>query len=205
MKRLVAPAILVLALAAGAASAETRNLTDFTGVEARDGVEVIVSIGPRHAVEVTGREAARVRTRVNQGTLEISQINRPWFGRHRDLDAVIHIVMPRVDSLSAARGAQLRASNITADDMSIAAAMGGVIEISGACANLDASVAMGGVLDAERFECANADVSAAMGGVAEVFASTSFDASAAMGGVIDIAGGANGDSSSAMGGQISHN
>lgn len=205
MTRLLAPAILALAFAAAPASAETRSLSGFEGVQARDGVEVVVSIGERYRVDVTGSDAARVRTRVNGDTLEISQLNRSWWGGTHHLDAVIHVVMPRIDSLSAARGAEVRATNITARDMSISAAMGGVIEISGACSDLDASVAMGGVLNAEGFQCQNADVSASMGGVAEVFASNTFDASASMGGIIDVAGGANGESSSAMGGTISRN
>jgi hypothetical protein len=203
MTRILAPAILALAFAVAPASAETRNLSGFTGVQARDGVEVVVSIGERYRVDVTGRDTDRVRTRVRGDSLEISQMNRPWWGNH-DLDATIHVVMPRVDGLSAARGAEVRADNITARDMSISAAMGGVIEISGTCSDLDASVAMGGVLEADDFQCQTADVSAAMGGVAEVFASNTFDASASMGGTIDIAGGASGDASSAMGGTISH-
>lgn len=203
MIRILAPAILALAFAIAPASAENRNLTGFTGVQARDGVEVIVSVGPRYAVEVTGRDTARVRTRVNGDTLEISQQNRSWWGGSRDLDATIHVTTPRLDSLAASRGAEISASNINVGDLSVSAAMGGVVAVSGACADLDASVAMGGVLEADRLQCQNADVSAAMGGVAEVFASNTFDASASMGGTIDVAGGASGDSSSSMGGVIS--
>jgi hypothetical protein len=189
---------------ATAAAAETRNLSGFTGVAAEDQVDVEIRTGEGYSVNVTGRDAARIRTEVRNGTLKIRDANRPWFGRYRVLDATVAITLPRLEELAAARGAEIEARDITARDISISAAMGGVIEISGTCAALDVSVAMGGVLDADNFRCATADISAAMGGVAEVYATERFDASAAMGGTIDIAGGARGESSSSMGGVISH-
>jgi hypothetical protein len=203
MHRILAPAILALTLAAApAASAETRNHSGFDGVAAQDQIEVIITMGDTYSVQVTGSDAERVRTEVREHTLHIKDRRRPWFGSH-DLDAVVRVTMPQVEDIAAARGAEVTATNIIAEAFEIAAAMGGVIEISGTCTDLDASVAMGGVLEAGDFHCVNADVSAAMGGVAEIYASNSFDASAAMGGAIDISGDAHGDSSSAMGGQIS--
>lgn len=189
---------------AGAATAQTRNLTGFTGVTAEDPVDVLVRTGETYSVSVTGRDAARIRTEVRDGTLKIRDANRPWFGRRGNLDATIHVTLPRLEELGAARGAEIEAHDITARDITIGAAMGGVIEIDGVCNALDASVAMGGVLEADDFRCATADISAAMGGVAEIYATERFDASAAMGGTIDIAGGASGETSASMGGVISH-
>ncbi len=186
------------------ASAETRALAGFTGVAAEDQIDVFITIGQTYSVDVSGPDAARVRTEIRDQTLKISQANRGWFGRNHDLDATVRITMPRIDSIAAARGAEVTAHNITAGAMDLAAAMGGVIEIDGECTALSASVAMGGVLDADEFRCRSADVSAAMGGVAEVYATGTFDASAAMGGTIDIAGGASGDVSASFGGVISH-
>lgn len=204
MTRILAPAILALTLVAAPASAETRNLSGFTGVQARDGVEVAIAGSTGFRVEVTGRDASRVRTVVENGTLKISRANRSWWGGGGDLDATVRVTLPRLAHLSAARGAQVQAANISAGDIEISAAMGGVIEISGACNALDASVAMGGVLDADAFQCATADVSASMGGVAEVYATNTFDASASMGGSIDISGAARGDTSASMGGSIDY-
>lgn len=203
MRILLVASAAALALATGAA-AETRALSGFTAVAAEDQIEVFISQGQGYAVDVTGADAARVRTRIEGDTLKISQANRGWFGPRRELDATVRITMPRIDAIAAARGAEVVAHDIRAGAMDLAAAMGGVIEIDGECNSLSASVAMGGVLEANDFRCRSADVSAAMGGVAEVYASNTYDASAAMGGTIDIAGGATGDSSASFGGVISH-
>lgn len=206
MIRLLAPALIALTLAASAsASAEPRNVSDFQRVAAENGVQVQVAIGPRFAVEVTGRDARYVRTTVQGETLRISRGSLPWFGiGFGNFDGRVRITMPALEALSAERGATINASGVQADDFAVSAAMGGVIDVSGSCHDLDASVAMGGVLSAEGLHCDTAAISAAMGGTAEIFAARTFDASASMGGTINVAGaGARGAISTSMGGSVS--
>lgn len=203
MRTLLIAGVAMIAFAS-AVSAETRQHAGFTGVAVEDQIDVEIAMGEAYSVTVSGADAARVRTQVREGALKISDANRGWFGRGRDLDATVHVTMPRIDAIAAARGAEVTAHNISASHMDIAAAMGGVVEIDGACRSVSVSVAMGGVLDADEFRCETAEISAAMGGVAEVYATNTFDASAAMGGTIDIAGGASGETSAAFGGSISH-
>lgn len=202
MKNLLAPAILAFALAAPAA-AETRDHTGFTGVAAADRLRVEVSEGPRYSVQVEGRDASRVRTRIDDSTLRISERNRSWFGRSRALDAVVRVTAPNIDSLAAARGAELRAENLQADDLAIAAAMGAELWVSGTCDDLDAAASMGAIIHADNMACSSADIAASMGAEARVNVATTFDAAASMGAVINVAGGAQrGDVATSMGAEV---
>jgi hypothetical protein len=223
MKRLFAPALIALALAAPAA-AETRDLSGFRAVNAEDGLSVAVTIGERYAVEVTGSDADRILTRVDNGALRIRDAHRPLFHSPR-LDAHVRVTMPAVERISAARGSELSANltggscdelsvaaamggetNVTGaqcDRISTSAAMGGQVRIAGACRAHDASAAMGAVVRADELQCETVDASASMGGDIKAFASESYDASAAMGGSIDIEGGGRSSgASSVMGGSI---
>lgn len=202
MRTLIATGALVAVLCSPA-SAELRDVAAFDSVAARDPVRVEIASGPAHSVNVSGADAARIATRVEGETLRIYQTNRPWFGSNH-LDALVRITTPDISAIAAARGASVVASDIEADDMSLSAAMGAAIRISGSCNTLDASAAMGASINANSFACGSADVSAAMGGEARVNASQSADASASMGGAVNVAGGASrGSTSSSMGGSIS--
>jgi hypothetical protein len=205
MNKLIAPALIALALAAPAA-AETRNLRDFDSVSASDRVEVEVVQGDHFAVEVTGPDADRVTTIVDDRDLRIRQRSRTWFGNVPRVDARVRVVMPNIEGLAAARGAELRATNINARELSLAAAMGGALSVTGACTTLDAAASMGGAIDAEGLQCRDADIAASMGGAVEVYASGRFDAAASMGGDVEVAGGGQrGDIATSMGGSVSQN
>jgi len=203
MRHALITCIAALTLA-GAASAETRNLSGFTGVAVADRIEVEVATGESYRVEIVGSDSERVRTEIDNGVLRIQQRNRPWFGGTPRIDARVVVTMPAVETLAASRGASLSADDINARAMSLAATMGGSIEISGRCSDLSASAAMGGSIDADNFQCATADLSASMGGDMDVFASTSYNASASMGGSISVGGDAQArEVASSMGGSIS--
>lgn len=191
---------------AGAANAELRNVSNFTGVSAADRIRVEVMLGEHYRVDVTGSEADKVATRVNDGTLIIRRTHRPLWGGTPPIDAVVHVTMPAVNSLVSSRGAELNAIDVRAENMSLAAAMGGELRVTGTCTTLDASVSMGGSIRAEQLQCHNANVAASMGGDARVYASSIFDAAASMGGAVNVAGGGRGDDiSTSMGGSVDRN
>lgn len=201
MRLLASAAVLALALTAPA-SAENRNLRDFNSVGASDQMRVEISVGGDYAVEVTGSDAARVRTRVEDGVLKIDQRSRPWFGSRR-LNAVVRVSTPSLDRIAAARGVEVTATGVEADMFEIAAAMGAEVRVRGTCGALDASAAMGATISAGELQCQTADVAAAMGGSARVYASQTYEGSASMGGTINIDGdGASRGRSTAMGGSI---
>lgn len=202
MRTQILTAAAFIALA-GVASAEIRNVSNFTGVSASDRIRVEVTTGDSYRVVVTGSDADKVATRLNDDTLVIRRANRPFWGGTPPIDATVRVTMPRVDSLASSRGAELIATNINAEAMSLAAAMGGELRVTGACTTLNAAVSMGGTIRAEDFRCHDADVAASMGGDARVFASNRFDAAASMGGAVNVAGGgAGGDIATSMGGSV---
>jgi hypothetical protein len=165
-------------------------------------MRVEISVGGDYAVEVTGADADRVRTRVEDGALLIDQRNRPWFGS-RHLNAVVRVSVPELESIAAARGVEVSARGVESERFDIAAAMGAEVRVSGTCGVLDATAAMGASIRADELQCRVADVSAAMGGSARVYASETYEGSASMGGSIDISGdGASRGRSTAMGGSI---
>lgn len=202
MRTALIASVALLALAS-AAHAETRDVSGFTGVAAADRIRVEVTVGSSYRVDVTGSDAARVRTRVEDGTLRIRRTNRPWFGETPPIDATVRVTMPRVESLASSMGADLSATGIDVATISLAASMGGELNVSGACSSLDAAASMGGVINAEGLRCRDADVSASMGGEARVYASNRFDVSASMGGAVNVAGeGRATDVSLSMGGSL---
>lgn len=204
MRTILITSAALIALATGAI-AETRNLSDFTGVSAADRIRVEVTIGEHYRVDVSGSDASRVATRIDDGTLIIRRANRPIWGGTPPIDATVHVTMPRVGSLASSRGADLTASGVNTREMRLAASMGGTLQVSGVCTNLDAAASMGGAIRAEGLECRDADVSVSMGGDARVFASNRYDVSAAMGGSANVAGGGQGgDIATTMGGSVTN-
>lgn len=203
MRTQLITAVALVALA-GVATAETRQVSGFTNVQASDRIEVIVSPGESYRVEVTGSDADKVTTRVDDDdTLVIRRTHRPFWGGTPPIDARVRVTMPRIEGLASARGAELTATGVSATSLSLAAAMGGTLEVSGTCTNLEAAAAMGGSIDATEMRCENADVAASMGGDARVFASNRLDVAASMGGSVNVAGGGQvGDVALSMGGSL---
>jgi hypothetical protein len=206
MRTLIMAGAAMLAFAA-AASAENRNLAGFTGVSAADRIRVEVSIGDSYSVNVTGSDADKVRTIINdEDNLIIRRTNRPFWGGTPPIDATVRITMPRVNALASSRGAELTATNVTAQEMSLAAAMGGELRVTGTCTTLSAAVSMGGSIEAADFQCRDANIAASMGGTANLYASGSYDVAASMGGTVNVAGdGRSDDVALSMGGTLARN
>lgn len=205
MRTALITAAALAALVTGA-NAETRNLANFTGVSAADRIQVEVATGEGYRVDVTGSDADKVTTRIDDGTLVIRRTNRPLFGGTPPIDATVRVTLPRVENLASSRGAELTATNVSADNMALAASMGGELTVSGSCGTLDAAVSMGGTIRAEGFQCQNANIAASMGGDARIYAASSFDAAASMGGSVNVAGGGRGDDiATSMGGSVESN
>lgn len=110
MRLILAASALVLATA-GVAHAEVRNLSGFTQVSASAGTDVEVTVGGAFRVEVTGRDADRIITRVSGDTLIVEPVRGfSWRGRQ----ANIRVSMPRAEGFSASSGSDLVATGSTA-------------------------------------------------------------------------------------------
>jgi hypothetical protein len=179
--RLVLAASLAALMAAGVAHAETRNLSGFTKVSANAGTDVEVSIGSNFRVEVTGRDAARVATRISGDTLVVEPVRdwRPWRGpRH----ARVQVTMPRVDGLSASSGADLVATGLNGGAVSLSSSSGADLRVSGVCTTFEADASSGADLHAQNLRCESGSVDVSSGADARVYASGRLNVDASSGG-----------------------
>jgi len=178
MRVFLAASALVLATV-GVANAEVRNLTGFTKVDASAGVDVQVTVGGAFRVEVTGRDAARIITRVEGDRLIVHpQRGFSWRGRQ----ANIRVTMPRADGFSASSGADLIATGIDAETIALDSSSGADLRVSGVCQRFAADASSGADLDARNLRCQNGAVDVSSGAGARVFASGRLDVDASSGG-----------------------
>ncbi|MEQ1817099.1 MAG: head GIN domain-containing protein [Terricaulis sp.] len=178
MRLILAASALVLATA-GAAHAETRNLSGFTKVDANAGTDVEVTVGGAYRVEVTGRDADRIVTRIDGDTLVVEPVRGfSWRGRQ----ANIRVTMPRVEGLSASSGADLVATGVSGGAIALDSSSGADLRVSGTCANFTADASSGSDLDARQLRCESGSVDVSSGAGARVFASGRLDVDASSGG-----------------------
>lgn len=182
MSRILAPAILALALAVPAnASAETRNLSGFTRVSANAGTDVEVSVGPRFSVEVTGRDAHRITTRVSGNELIVEPARSGWFSPPIR-DAHVRVTMPTVEGLEASSGADLVATGLDSASISLDSSSGADLRASGRCGTFTADASSGSDIHAQELRCENGSVDVSSGADARIFASGRLNVDASSGG-----------------------
>ncbi len=182
MSRILAPAILALALAIPAsASAETRNVSGFTHVSASAGTDVEVVVGPRFSVEVTGRDAHRIVTRVAGNRLIVEPERGNWFTRG-PRDARVRVTMPNVEGLEASSGADLVATGIDSARISLASSSGADLRASGRCGAFSADASSGSDIHAHELRCENGSVDVSSGADVRIYASGRLNVDASSGG-----------------------
>lgn len=186
MNTFVASAAILAALA-GSAQAEPRNLSDFTSVSVSAGLRAEVDIGPSFGVDVSGRDAAQVVTRVESGRLLIHpERGWRWGGGRRD--ALVRITMPAVESLETSSGARIVAREINAANLELEASSGAEITIAGACAALSAEASSGARIAALELHCASGEVEASSGAQVSIFIDGVLSVDASSGANITVAG-----------------
>ncbi len=178
MRLFLAVSALVLATA-GMAHAEVRNLSGFTQVAANAGTDVEVTVGGAFRVEVTGRDADRIVTRIVGERLIVEPVRGfSWRGRQ----ANIRVTMPRVDGLSASSGADLVATGVNGGAITLDSSSGADLRVSGTCVSFTADASSGSDIDARQLRCENGSVDVSSGADARVFASGRLDVDASSGG-----------------------
>jgi hypothetical protein len=177
MRVFLAASALVLATA-GVAHAEVRNLSGFTQVSASAGTDVEVTVGGAFRVEVTGRDANRIITRISGDTLVVEPVRGfSWRGRQ----ANIRVTMPRVEGLSSSSGADLVATGVNGGNLTLDSSSGADLRT---CATFTADASSGADLHAQNLRCENGSVDVSSGAGARVFASGRLDVDASSGGTV---------------------
>lgn len=178
MRLILAASALVLTTA-GVAHAEVRNLTGFTQVSASAGTDVEVTVGGAFRVEVTGRDADRIITRVSGDTLIVEPVRGfSWRGRQ----ANIRVSMPRAEGFSASSGSDLVATGINGGDITLDSSSGADLRVSGTCATFRADASSGADLHAQNLRCENGSVDVSSGADARVYATGRLNVDASSGG-----------------------
>jgi hypothetical protein len=187
-------------LSVGAASAETRAISGFDAISASAGVPVEVNIGPRFQVEVTGRDAAQIETRVEGATLVVRPRGQWRWGRR---DAEVQVTMPAVSGLEASSGARIRANQVVGPSITLGASSGARVRVSGSCGALAANASSGAQIDAEALQCGNGSADVSSGARIKVNVSGRLDVDASSGGDVLASGGPElGDVSLSSGGSL---
>jgi Putative auto-transporter adhesin, head GIN domain len=177
---------VALALLATPAVAETRPLSGFTKISASAGTRVDVSVGGDFRVDVEGRDAARIVTRVSNGTLVVEPV-RGWSWRG-PRDAIVRVSMPSVEALDASSGADIDARGVAGGAIELDASSGASIDVVGVCAAFDADASSGASIDAQAMQCETGSVDVSSGANARVFASGRLNVDASSGGGVEAYG-----------------
>jgi hypothetical protein len=178
MRLFLAASALVLATA-GVAHADVRNLSGFTQVSANAGTDVEVTVGGAFRVEVTGRDADRIVTRIAGDTLVVEPVRGfSWRGRQ----ANVRVTMPRVEGLSSSSGADLVATGVNGGAVALDSSSGADLRVSGTCATFTADASSGADLHAQNLRCESGSVDVSSGAGARVYATGRLDVDASSGG-----------------------
>ena len=177
----LAVATLALGLAvAGAAHAEPRALSGFSRVTASAGARVEVTIG-EFAVDVSGRDAQRIITRVSNGTLIVEPVRNIGFSWGRR-EALVQVSMPQIEGLDASSGASINGQGVGATDIALAASSGAELVVAGECTSFSADASSGANIRAAGLRCERGRVEVSSGASVHVFASGRLDVEASSGG-----------------------
>ena len=179
MKIAFAAAAASIALIAVAAAAP-RNVAGFSAVSARSGTDVEVTVGPAFSVDVSGRDADRIVTRVSGDTL-IVETRRGWSWRGRS-QARVRVTMPHVDGLSASSGADLTVTGVNAAEIRLDASSGADLRVSGSCGRFRADASSGSDIHAQNLRCENGSADVSSGADIRIYASNRLDVDASSGG-----------------------
>ena len=169
-----------ITLLASPALAETRPLSGFTKISASAGTRVEVGFGSNFLVDVEGRDAARIVTRVSNGTLVVEPV-RGWSWRG-PRNAIVRVTMPMVEALDASSGAHIEATGVPGGALSLDASSGAALDVAGACSSFNADASSGADIDAEALRCETGSVSVSSGASAHVYATGRLDVDASSGG-----------------------
>lgn len=208
MKRVFA-VVLAFAIVSAAMAQErqTRNLGQFTGVKAAEGIDVYLTKGERESarVEVSGTSADNVLTEISGNYLKIHMRDGNYRGR---VDAKVFVTYTQLKNLSASSAGnifsqgvikssslEVNASSagnveieIDVDRLEMSASSAGELEVKGKAKSLTAETSSAGEIDAYDLEADAVKANASSAGSIKVSVKESLSADASSGGSIRFRG-----------------
>lgn len=150
----------------GVSTTQTRHVAAFDGVELAGSNNVVIRVGPKQMVSVTGDDnlVDRVTTEVHAGRLVVG--NEPGsFSTNAPMS--VDITVPELTTLKLSGSGNIVANGLGADAMSVSLPGSGTLTADGTARRLDVSVDGSGVV---RFtEVVATDVRAVVSGSGSVF------------------------------------
>ena len=190
----------------GNVKTESRDVSDFTSVEAATGLNVFIAIGDSYSLEVEADENLHdiIRTKVSSGTLSIYSEKAIRNAKAKN----IRLTVPELEeievssaadvrcenvietdqlTLSVSSAGQLRASVLTGE-LHMDASSSGSMEIRGEAKELKANVSSAGSIDSDKLQSKYCRVSASSAGSISIWVTDELDAEASSAGSIQYKG-----------------
>lgn len=215
---MIKPIVLAAGMAAFAvpavAESPAYSYRGFDTISADALVDVTVQQGPDYAIDVEG-DHPDLKIRMRDDTLYIS--NEPgWFTwglidlLREDERASVTVTLPEIEEikakqsakvsmtggqgdeleLKAAKGGDIRVSDLSYDEVEADVSTGGFITLSGSCGELEAEASTGARLDASRLVCAEVSAEASTGSELTLHGTQTAQLKASTGAVVRLDGGA---------------
>lgn len=157
----------------GTSKTETRDVKDFTKIEANGAVHIEVSIQKDFSVEVQADDnlLANIKTEVSGDTLKIYSEDR--ISPKTQIN--VKISMPEIEGLDVTGASSANIANIKADSLELKANGASKIKANGTAEDLKADANGASSIDAENLKTENAEVTANGASKATVSATNDLD------------------------------
>jgi hypothetical protein len=169
----------------GSPTAQTRSVAPFTKVSAGNGVHVELQQGSPAAVVVEAQPNLldAITTTVKNGELSIGSTT----SYTTRVGVVVRVTSPGITGVSTEGGVQLDGTGLAGTDLSLGAAGGSRVRLSGTAARLDAHASGGAVLELGSFAVGDATIDLSGGVRATLKVSGVLRGTASGGVVVDLA------------------
>ena len=167
---------------------EDRQVEPFTTIETKNGIKLVLSIGPATSVQVSAQEnlVPLVSTTVSNGKLT-AQTTQSVVASG---PLTVTVVTPSLTALTTSAGAFVDATGVTTDAFALTSDTGSNIKITGSTGNLSVTAREGTFLQLEGFAATNIDITATNGVTGTINASGRVSGNASNGVLLTVTGGA---------------
>ena len=189
----------------------TRNLDHFTRMSAATGIEVLLvkDRTNKAVIEVENIEVNKVITEVRGDRLVIKFApQKGMWNRHKKVKASVTLHYQSLSEIQTSTGAVIKSNgtidandvtleastggiielNLASEEVEIDASSGGILKLGGAASELEVDASSGGIVNAYELNASHVDADASSGGLVKVTATRSISADASSGGVVNYKG-----------------
>ena len=167
---------------------EDRQVEPFTAVEIKNGIKLVLSIGPTTSVQVSAQQnlLPLVSTTVSKGKLT-AQTTQSVVASG---PLTVTVVTPSLTALTTSAGAFVEATGVTGDSFALVSDTGSSIKITGTTGSLSITAREGTLLQLDTFAATTIDITATNGVTGTVNASGTVTGNASNGVILAVTGGA---------------